>query len=97
MDPKDVLRKVVSRSPGPIFVEQRPTPLDFVNDAVRRNDWAWVYFHGMLPRDREAFDAYLVAIKHPLAFEAGTNESRFRAFVETEAEAIAAARAELEG
>ena len=40
-----------------------------------------VYFHCMSNADRENVDRYLVAIHHPLAFEPGTNEIRYKALV----------------
>lgn len=42
---------------------------------------AWVFHRCMDAADRDAFDAALVSVEHPLAFEAGTCESRFRAYV----------------
>ena len=42
----------------------------------------WVFFMHMSKNDREHFDAALIDANHPLAFQAGTQEARFRAYVE---------------
>lgn len=42
---------------------------------------AWTFHHCMDARDRDAFDAALVSVNHPLASQAGTQESRFGAYV----------------
>ncbi len=39
----------------------------------------WQWFHCMSKSDRDTMDRELIAAKHPLAFEPGTQESRFRA------------------
>ena len=49
-----------------------------VLEGTRGVDWTYDY---MTAAEREAFDAYLVAVGHPLAHQAGTQEQRFRAFV----------------
>lgn len=65
----------------------RPSPpwqraVDAACDAVqRREDGQWYFHMAMSQADRDAFDAHLVAIKHPLAYEPGTQEQRFRAYV----------------
>lgn len=56
--------------------------LDLLADAVQRGDWAWTWHHGMTDAERLAFDLFLVRTGDPLAFEAGTPESRFRRRVE---------------
>ncbi|MGI9306583.1 MAG: hypothetical protein ACR2P5_04685 [Gammaproteobacteria bacterium] len=38
---------------------------------------SWVFHHCMTQADRDAFDQELVRNKHPLSYEAGTQESRF--------------------
>ena len=43
---------------------------------------AWVFFQDMNKSDREHFDAALIDANHPLAFQAGSQESRFRAYVQ---------------
>lgn len=62
--------------------EETMSPQDFVADARARKDWGWTFFQRMTAADRNAFDAYLGSIQHPLWFEAGTQESRFRRFVQ---------------
>jgi len=42
-----------------------------------------VYFNVMSKQDREEFDEQLVAIDHQLAYEAGTNEYRFKSMVKS--------------
>jgi hypothetical protein len=50
-----------------------------INAALAYPDWSRAYFQGAMPVElREAMDKMLVASCHPLAFEAGTNENRFR-------------------
>ncbi len=58
------------------------THLEFVKDA-QNGDPAWVFHHSMTQEDRDAFDAWLVKSKHPCAYRAGTQESRFRWIVES--------------
>ena len=41
----------------------------------------WEYFHCTTEAERQEVDQWLVEIQHPLAFRAGTAESRFRAIV----------------
>jgi hypothetical protein len=60
-------------------VHAREAVVRAARDAT--GDWSWTFFHGMTGEHREAFDADLVERKDPLAFEAGTTESRFRAKV----------------
>lgn len=61
--------------------------LDLLADASQRYkqegprgaDWTW--FQGMTAEERLAFDLFLVKMGDPLAYQAGTPESRFRARV----------------
>ena len=51
-------------------------------DMARRyvengGDPSWCFFHTLSPYEKEAIDRHLVQTRHPLAFEAGTRESRF--------------------
>ncbi len=55
------------------------TAAEAINDALRYYDPAWAYHHMLHPKQRQHMDELLVARRHPLAFEAGTNEGRFRA------------------
>ena len=57
------------------------TPQDYVKAAQDRADWSWVFFHIMSQEDKQAFDSWLVESEHPLAYEPGTTEKRFRAMV----------------
>ena len=41
----------------------------------------WEFFHGMTAADREAVDTWIVETKHPLGFQAGTQEGRFKELV----------------
>lgn len=41
----------------------------------------WIWFHCATPEDRGRFDAYLVRIEHPLAYQPGTRETRWRAYI----------------
>ena len=43
---------------------------------------SWVWFHASVAAERAEVDTYLVAIQHPLAFQAGTPETRFRKLVD---------------
>ena len=52
-------------------------PMDHVAQARKRGDAAWQFHHVMTADDREAFDAYLVRLGYPLAYQPGTTESRF--------------------
>lgn len=54
------------------------TALQALNDALRYPDVVWAYFHMLHPKTREYMDTLLVERQHPLAYEAGTNEHRFR-------------------
>ena len=47
-------------------------------ESYRGVDWT---FMNMLQAERDAFDVWLVKIRHPFAAEAGTQEQRFRRFV----------------
>lgn len=49
-----------------------------ISAALAHADWAWGYHHMMSRQAREEMDSLLVALKHPLAEQPGTNESRFR-------------------
>lgn len=51
----------------------------YLYEGTRGLDWTW--FHVMSEADRKGFDKFLVSIQHPLAYEAGTPESRFKRFV----------------
>ena len=55
-----------------------------------RDGAGWTFHRIMDDTDRKAFDDALVSINHPLAFEAGTCESRFRAYVAELVKIIAA-------
>ena len=65
-------------------IEQVPEPPNYLFEAIRcferegnvGLDWLW--FHILSPGRRKEFDAWLVADKHPLAYQAGSAESRFR-------------------
>ena len=59
------------------------TPEQFLEQARARKDWAWTFFHHMTRADKQAFDAWLVQICHPLAYEPGTTEMRFRLLAES--------------
>jgi len=56
------------------------TPQQFIRQALD-GDPAWVFHHCMTKEDRDDFDRWLVEIGDRLAFEAGTQESRFRDYV----------------
>ncbi len=49
-----------------------------LNNALSTPDVAWAFFHMLCTEDRDAMDRLLTDSGHPLAFEAGTQESRFR-------------------
>ena len=59
-------------------IAQIPNPPDYIYDTIKQFeregekgiDWQW--FHVLTPEQRTEFDAWLVADKHPLAYEAGT-------------------------
>lgn len=74
--------------------------LDLLADAVKREKtepgqgWTWTYFHVMTPAEHLAFDLWLVRMKDPLAWEAGTPEGRFRQRVQ---EMIAGGKAKRAG
>ncbi len=54
--------------------------MEAVNDALRARDPRWTY--RFLSKDTlDAMDRWLVIAKHPLAYQAGTQESRFFALV----------------
>ena len=48
----------------------------FRADGTRGIDWTW--FRSMTPDERLAFDTFLVKMGDPLAWQAGSPESRFR-------------------
>lgn len=54
--------------------------VDLISMAAN-NDVNWVYFHVMTADDRQAFDQWLVERNHPLAYQASTNEYRFKEIV----------------
>lgn len=54
------------------------TKVERLNVALRNPDVAWAYHHVLTPHDKAEMDRLLVEIKHPLAYLAGSNESRFR-------------------
>ena len=56
------------------------TPQEFIRQALD-GDPSWVFHHCMTQADRDAFDAWLVEIGDGLAFEAGTQESRFKNYL----------------
>jgi hypothetical protein len=66
--------------------------LDLLADAVDRElrspgeGWSWTFFHMMSREEVLAFDLFLVRTKDPLAWEAGSPESRFRRRVQRMAE-----------
>lgn len=43
----------------------------------RGGDPSWCFNHVLTNYDRDAIDRHLVQTRHPLAFEAGTRETRF--------------------
>jgi hypothetical protein len=57
--------------------------LDYLADAANRvlnddpNGVSWVWHHVMSDEARLKFDGFLVQTDDPLAYEAGTGESRF--------------------
>lgn len=55
------------------------TAIDVLNSALKYYDASWAYFHMLHPKTREYMDELLLERQHPLAFQAGTNEQRFRA------------------
>jgi len=67
----------------------RPSIIDdavarFKREGSRGVDWIW--FQTSSKVDRDAVDRWLVSIKHPSAYEAGTAEHRFRHIVRELAE-----------
>ena len=42
---------------------------------------SWAFFQKMTAQNREEFDAALVEMEHPLAYEAGTTWGRFQKFI----------------
>lgn len=67
--------------------DERPI-LDFVTEAVNRElqqgaaGALWVWHHVMTAKDRARFDLWLVKTQHPLAWEAGSPESRWRRLID---------------
>lgn len=59
------------------------TPQEHIEFAKRRKDWAWQFFQVMTNADRKAFDSWLVEQRHPIAYEPGTTESRFRRMIQS--------------
>lgn len=59
------------------------TPAEHVAMAKNRDDWVWQFHRIMTKLDRERFDQWLVDTNHPLAYQPGTTERRFRLMVET--------------
>lgn len=51
----------------------------FKREGTRGIDWEFSWC--MMQGERDAFDRMLLATKHPLAYIAGTAESRFRQYV----------------
>lgn len=49
-----------------------------LNNALRYPDPNWAYFQCMSARLRGVMDILLVKVNHPIAYEAGTNEQRFK-------------------
>lgn len=64
------------------------TLTNLIQDALRRAAYEATRgiehtFHRVMTQaDRDAFDAWLVRINHVLASEAGTQETRFRRFIQ---------------
>ena len=56
------------------------TPAGFIRQALRSRDPQWIFHQVMTSADRDSFDRWLVALGDNLAFEAGTQESRFVAY-----------------
>lgn len=52
--------------------------METLNELLSYPDVNWAYFHMMHPKTRDELDKALTEIQHPLAYEAGTNESRFK-------------------
>lgn len=52
--------------------------VDAYYQAYGRRGVEDVFFRQMTQKDRDELDRYLVEIKHPLAFQAGTQEDRFK-------------------
>ena len=51
----------------------------YEHEGERGLDWEW--FHVMSAADRNEFEKYLVSIKHPLAYEPGSKEFRFKQYI----------------
>ncbi len=72
----------------PVVGNPDPPIPDLVRFALQRyasegaRAWEWPWFQIGSAKDRDDVDAWLVRIKHPLAYEAGTAEQRFRSIVE---------------
>ena len=56
------------------------TPKIIMESAERGEDIMWLWDFSS-KEERDSVDNYLVSISHPLAFEAGTKEYRFRSIV----------------
>lgn len=54
---------------------------DFLKEAAAHNNPNWIYFHCWSGIERVEMDYWLVKVNHPLAYEPGTNEHRFKALV----------------
>ena len=54
----------------------------YAHEGTRGIEWYWD--RSMTQADRDAFDRYLVVTCDPLAYQPGTQESRFRAYVRRE-------------
>jgi len=54
---------------------------NFLIVAALHHDPIWVYFHFWTSADCMNMDQWLVQVKHPLAYTAGTNEYRFRRII----------------
>lgn len=54
-----------------------------VLEAARRpdGDWTWTFFRCMTQEEKDAVDRWTVEVQHPLAFQPGTREYRFRRLV----------------
>lgn len=60
------------------YVEHRGAEVaELIKNAV---DLSWVMYHVLSEQDREYFDKHLIETQHPLAFRAGTWETRMRAY-----------------
>jgi hypothetical protein len=71
---KNVQETAIVATETPYYVDEAVT--SYKRDGDRGLDW--VYFHVMTDGDKAEFDNWLVRTKDPLAYEAMTNERRFK-------------------